>query len=182
MIYDVVIRWKENGKTERVKIATDMSEDNEDIFFIGNPFYISKKEDFDVLIVVADDGTEVFDFDLAVLGADDFCNGSFQKVRVANESGNEGRDGLLVDTGGRVELFDMTGIHHCDPVAEAHRLSLVVRDVQEGDADFVVDGIQLHLHVLAELEIECGQRFVQEKHFGLENECACDGDALFLSA
>ena len=51
MIYDVVIRWKENGNTERVKIATDMSEDNEDIFFIGNPFYISKKEDFDVLIV-----------------------------------------------------------------------------------------------------------------------------------
>ena len=52
MIYDVVIRWKENGNTERVKIATDMSEDNEDIFFIGNPFYISKKEDFDVLIVI----------------------------------------------------------------------------------------------------------------------------------
>lgn len=52
MIYDVVIRWKEDGNTERVKMATEMSEDNEEIFFIGNPFFISKKEDFDVLIVI----------------------------------------------------------------------------------------------------------------------------------
>ena len=33
-------------------------------------------------------------------------------------------------------------------------------DVDEGDADFVVDGIELDEQALAELEVERGERFV----------------------
>ena len=51
MTYEVIIRWKEDKKIEKVKFADEDAEDNDGIFFVGNPYCISKKEDFDVLAI-----------------------------------------------------------------------------------------------------------------------------------
>ena len=46
----------------------------------------------------------------------------------------------------------------------------------------VVKRLQLVLHVLAELEVERGERFVEQKHSRVVDERAGDGDALLLAA
>ena len=55
-------------------------------------------------------------------------------------------------------------------------------DVHEGDADLVVDGVELDEHVLAQLEVERGERLVEEQHLRAVDEGARDGDALLLPA
>ena len=55
-------------------------------------------------------------------------------------------------------------------------------DEDEGDAGGLLDVLELHLHVLAELEVEGRQRLVQEQDFGLIDQGAGNGDALLLTA
>ena len=54
----------------------------------------------------------------------------------------------------RAELDDAAGVHDRDPVRHRHRLFLIVRDVDEGDADLAVDADQFELHLLAHLQVE----------------------------
>ena len=90
--------------------------------------------------------------------------------------------GLLVEIRRRAELLDPAGVHDRDSVRHRHRLLLVVRDVDEGDADVVLDRLQLELHLLAELEVERAERLVEEQHARLVHERAREGDALLLAA
>ena len=73
-------------------------------------------------------------------------------------------------------------LHHGDAVAHRQRLLLVVRDVDEGDADLALDALQLDLHLLAELEIERAERLVEQQHLGLVDQGAGQRDALPLAA
>ena len=72
--------------------------------------------------------------------------------------------------------------HHGHVVRHGEGFALVVGDVDEGDADPLLDGAELGAHVLAELEVERGERLVEEQHLGLGGQRAGDGDALFLPA
>ena len=62
------------------------------------------------------------------------------------------------------------------------RLALIVRDVDEGDADPLLDRAQLVAHVLAQPEVERRERLVEQQHLGLDRQRACDRDALLLAA
>ena len=55
-------------------------------------------------------------------------------------------------------------------------------DVEEGDADLVVDEVELDEHLLAELEVERGQGLVEEEDVGPVDEGPGHGDALLLPA
>ena len=55
-------------------------------------------------------------------------------------------------------------------------------DIHEGDAQFAVHIHQFKLHILAHLEVERAERFVEEQHFGLVDEGARYRHALLLSA
>ncbi len=39
-------------------------------------------------------------------------------------------------------------------------------DVDEGDADLALDRLQLHLHLLAQLQVERSERLVEQQHLG----------------
>jgi hypothetical protein len=41
-----------------------------------------------------------------------------------------------------------------------------VRDVDEGEADVLLDPLQLDLHLLAQLQVERAERLVEEQHAG----------------
>ena len=107
---------------------------------------------------------------------------ALEEVRVADEGRDEARPRGLVDLDGRPDLLDPPRVHDGDPVAEAHGLALVVGDVEERDPDLVVDHVELDEHPLAELEVEGGQRLVEEEHLRLVDEGPGDGHALFLPA
>ncbi len=81
-----------------------------------------------------------------------------------------------------VELLDAAGAHHGDPVGERHRLLLVVRHEDRGDAERLDELAELHLHAAAQLGVERVERFVEQQHARLQHDHARDGDALLLAA
>ena len=57
-----------------------------------------------------------------------------------------------------------------------------MRDVHERRADVAMDLGQLDLEALAELQIECTERLVEQEDGRAVDECAGDRDPLLLSA
>ena len=104
------------------------------------------------------------------------------EVVAPDEPGHERRRGTLVDGLGVAELFDVAVEHDRDPVAHAHRLFLVVRDEDEGDAELGLEQLELDLHLLAELAVERAQRLVEQQHAGPVDECPGERHPLLLAA
>ena len=55
-------------------------------------------------------------------------------------------------------------------------------DVDEGDAQFFLQALELDLHLLAELQVQGAQGLVQQEHLGAVDEGAGDGHPLLLTA
>jgi hypothetical protein len=92
------------------------------------------------------------------------------EVRDAEEVSDEDGRRLLVDVSRRAELLDAPLGHDGEAVGHRQRLLLVVRDVEEGDADLALDCLQLELERPAELRVERTQRLVEEKDARVEHE------------
>ena len=136
----------------------------------------------DLLVVEAHDPGEAVDLEPAVVAGDDLGHLALEEVRVADEGRDEARARGLVDLGRRAHLLDAAVLHHRDAVREAHRLALVVGHVQERDPDLVVDEVELDQHALAQLEVERGERLVEQQHVGLVDEGARDRHPLLLAS
>ena len=89
---------------------------------------------------------------------------------------------MLVDLGGRAHLLDAPRAEHGQAVAHRQRLLLVVRDVDEGDADLALDALELDLHLLAQLEVERAERLVEQQHLRAVDDRPRQRDALALAA
>ena len=63
-----------------------------------------------------------------------------------------------------------------------HGLDLVVRDVEDGGAELLLDALQLEPQIGAQLGVERGQRLVHQVDRRLAHQRAADGDALHLAA
>ncbi len=72
--------------------------------------------------------------------------------------------------------------HDREPVRHGHGLFLVVRHVDERDADLLLDPFELQLHLLAQLEVERAERFVEQQHLGVVHQRPGERHALLLSA
>jgi hypothetical protein len=107
---------------------------------------------------------------------------ALEEVRDADEAGDELGVRVFVDLGRRSDLLDLTVIEDRDPVAHRERLFLVVSDVDERDADFLLDALQLRLHVLSELQVERAERLVQQEHLRAVHDRAGERDPLALPA
>ena len=57
-------------------------------------------------------------------------------------------------------------IHDAHARGQCHRLLLIVRDHDEGDAKLLLNVEQLELGMLAQLAIERGQRLIEQEQFG----------------
>ena len=90
--------------------------------------------------------------------------------------------GPLVDRLGVGDLLDHAAVHHRDAVGHRQRLLLVVRHVDERDADVALDALQLDLQLLAELQVERAERLVEQQHGRAVHERARERDALLLAA
>ncbi len=104
------------------------------------------------------------------------------QVGDADEAGDEGGCGPLVDVLGDADLLDPAAVHHRDPVAHRQRLLLIVGDVDEGDPDLALDPLQLDLQPLAELQVERSERLVEQQHLGQVDQRPRQRHALLLAA
>ena len=64
--------------------------------------------------------------------------------------------------------------------ARVMRLDLVVRHVEHGRAEVLLDALQLEAQVVAQLGVERGQRLVHQRHRRLAHQRAADRHALHL--
>ncbi len=90
--------------------------------------------------------------------------------------------GPLVQLLGRADLLRHAGAHHHHPVAQRHRLGLVVRDVDGGGAQPVLQPGDLAAHLHPQLGVEVGQRLVHQERLGIAHDRAAHRDPLTLTA
>ena len=105
-----------------------------------------------------------------------------EDVRRAEEARDVGRRRHRVDLRRRADLLDPALGEHGDPVAHRQRFLLVVRDVDERDADLALQRAQLELQLLAQLRVERAERLVEQQHPRVEHERAGQRHALLLAA
>ncbi len=87
-----------------------------------------------------------------------------QQVAGAQEPGHEPGRRTLIQLLGRRQLLISTAVHDRHPVGHGHGLFLVVGHVDEGDAHVLLDTLELHLHLLAQLQVERAEGLVQKQH------------------
>ena len=150
----------------------------------------------------------LFRYDIHVLGADDHVHGllglealvhavehmarkahaavtqhhAVDDVALADEVGHEGVFRLVIDVDRGADLLNAALAHDDDRVGHAQCFLLVVRDKDEGDPGRLLDVFQLLLHILAQLQVQRGERLVQQQHLRPADQGACDRHALLLSA
>ena len=87
----------------------------------------------------------------------------------------------LVELLRRTHLLDPALVHHRDGVGHGHGLLLVVGHVHEGEADLVLDRLELELHLAAQLEVERAERLVEQQQGRPVDDRAGERDALLLA-
>ena len=84
-------------------------------------------------------------------------------VHQPHEIGDEQIGWPLIDVARRTDLLHGAVMEDGDPIRKRHRLRLVVRHVDEGDAGAPLQALQLGAHALAELGVEIGERLVEQQ-------------------
>ena len=80
------------------------------------------------------------------------------------------------------DLLDVAVAHDDYSVAEGHGLGLVMGDVYKGGIDTFAQLDYLGTHLVAQLCVEVGERFIHQEDGGITHNRAADGDALALAA
>ncbi len=104
------------------------------------------------------------------------------EIRDAQEVRHVRVDGLLVDLVRVADLDDLAVAHDRHPVGHGQRLFLVVRDVQERDADPLLQRLELDLQRPAELGVQRAERLVEQQHGRVEHQRPGQGHPLLLPA
>ena len=115
-----------------------------------------------------------------------FCRSSLRLEhvhrRAADEAADEEVDRVVVQLLRRRHLLQLALAHHGDAVAHRHRLDLVVRDVDRGHAEVVLEPADLRAHLHAQLGVEVRERLVHQERLRLAHDRAAHRDPLALAA
>ena len=119
--------------------------------------------------------------DQAATVADAFGN-SVQRIVFTDETRDERGRRLVVQSVRRSDLNNGPMIEYRHAIGHCQRFALVVGHIDDGDAEHLVDLLQLDLHVLAQLLVERAKRFIHQNERRLEDQSARQRDALLLPA
>ena len=103
-------------------------------------------------------------------------------LRRADEAGDEGVGGVVVELHRGADLLDAAGVEDDDAVGERHRLDLVVGDVDHRRRELAVQAGDLDAGGDAQRGVEVGEGLVEEEELRRAHDGAADGDALALAA
>ena len=112
----------------------------------------------------------------------DALRGRRQEVADAEEPCDEPGPRTFVQAGRIAQLLVPAVVHDRDAIGHRHRFFLVVGHEDERDPDLLLDPLQLDLHLLAQLQVEGPERFVEQQHRRPVDERPGERDALGLSA
>src|ERR1700722_2216242 len=107
---------------------------------------------------------------------------SHDAVVGADEARHEGSLRPIIQVLRRAQLLEAPMIHHADVIRQHQGFGLIMGDIDEGRTEGRLQLLQFNFHVLAQLQIERAQGFVQQQQGRLQDQAARDGDALPLAA
>ena len=102
--------------------------------------------------------------------------------RRADEAGDEQVVGTVVEVERGADLLDDAVMHDDDLVGHGHGLDLVVRHVDGGRLQALVQLLDLGAHGDAQFGVEVGQGLVEQEDLRVAHDGAAHGDALALAA
>ena len=79
-------------------------------------------------------------------------------------------------------LLNVALVHHDDSIRHGKGLFLIVCHIDKRDSRLLLDAFEFILHILAQPQIQCAQRFVEQQYFRLIDQRAGDGHTLLLAA
>ena len=100
----------------------------------------------------------------------------------AEEAGDVGVARVMVEVEGAAGLLQISVTENGDARGHGHGFGLIVRDVNNGGLEALVEFDQFGTELGAHGGVEVGEWFVEEEDAGLPDDGAADGDALLLSA
>ena len=103
------------------------------------------------------------------------------KIDRADEVGNEGSIGSVIELGGSTNLLDAAIVHYHNAVGHGQRLFLVVGDVDYCCSEILLNAFDLKLHCLSQFLVEGTERFIHQDDGRRKNQRAGDGHTLLLS-
>ena len=89
---------------------------------------------------------------------------------------------MLVDLLRCADLFHPSLPKDHDPGGHVQGFLLIVSDINEGNAHFLLHPFQFRLHLLTQLQIQRAQGLIQQQHLGPQHRRPGDGDPLALTA
>src|ERR1022692_1413897 len=104
------------------------------------------------------------------------------EIRDAEEISHVRVRWLLVHLARAAELDDLAAAHDRQPVGHGQRFLLVVRDVEEGNADLLLECLELDFQRAAQLGIQRAERLVEQQYRWLEHERPGQRHPLLLAA
>src|SRR4029077_14636064 len=105
-----------------------------------------------------------------------------QQVGLSDELRGVRGGGVCVDFAWCSNLFQCAVAEQSDAIGKRHRLFLIVGDEKKCDADFALERFQFALHLLSEISVEGGERFVEEQELRPVDQSASECNALLLAA
>ena len=85
-----------------------------------------------------------------------------KEIHLANEVGDEAAAGLVIQRDGAAKLLDAPLVHDRDPVGHCQRLFLIMRHVDDRDAQAGVQRLDFDLKFFAQLLIEGTEWFIHQ--------------------
>src|SRR6267143_2438385 len=109
------------------------------------------------------------------------CDLPPDEVQLAEEPRGEDVRGVHVYFCGAPYLFYHAPVDDHDPVSQAYRLLLIVGNVDEGEAEPLVENLQLLLHLPLQSVVKVGQGLVEEKYLRLHDQGPGNRNTLLFS-
>ena len=100
----------------------------------------------------------------------------------ADEACDEEVCRMIEDILRSADLLNITVTHDDNSVTEGHSFGLVMGDVNKRGIDTLAKLDNLSTHLVTELSIEVGERFVHEEDLRVTHDGTADGDTLSLAA
>ena len=101
--------------------------------------------------------------------------------RTTNKASHKQIYRIAVEGHGGIHLLNDPVLHDHNPVAHGHGLNLVVRYVNHGGLQPLVQAADFNAHLHPQFGIQVGQGFVKQKDLGLAHDCPAQCHPLPLS-
>ena len=111
-----------------------------------------------------------------------FQHDPVHNIALSDEVRHKSVDGFVIDILGTAGLQDLAPPHDQHPVRHGQGFFLVVGHVNKGDAQGLLDALQLQLHFLSQFQVQGPERLVQKQHLRLIDQRPGNSYPLLLTA